>query len=778
VVKNKIKNMKKIITLIFLLNTIFAFGQKVTLYGNVTDSLNGESLIGVTVYMLENQTSTTTNEYGFYSLSAPAGNCRVSFSYLGYYTKTIEVNLSANKKMNIALSTQASELQEVVVSTEGQNISQTQTSITRLNASTIKSIPAMGEVDLIKAVQLLPGVQPLAEGSSNFSVRGGGYDQNLILLDEATIYSSSHLLGFFSIFNNDAVKDVQLYKGDIPATFGGRLSSLMEVRTKDGNNQRFSTTGGIGTIASRITLESPIVTENISFLASARRTYADLFLKLSQNENLKKSQLYFYDINAKLNFKIGGNDRIFLAGYFGEDKFANNMAGMTFGNQTATLRWTHIFSSKIFSNFTFLFSNYNYAMQSSITEQMAFDWKSRLMDFGGKLDFTYNINSENTLKFGYQATHHSMFPGKGGGEGENSLIQEYSLPTLFSLEHALYASHQISFLKNKFNIRYGLRFSLFHNLGNGNASYILENHVIADSVSTQKGKIYNTHYNFEPRISLTYMLNKKNSFKMSYSHSAQYIQIASNSTAGSPLDLWFSASQNVKPQICDQIIGGYFRNFWQNKIEASLEIYYKDFRNVIDFKERANLFGNAHLEQELRIGKGYSYGIEVMVRKNSGKLTGWASYTFSRSYRKIEDINDGEQFLSPYDKPHNISIVLNYEILPRLSASASWVYSTGAPVTYPVGRYQIDNRYIPIPSKRNAYRFPDYHRLDLSVTCKLSKPEKKFQHELNVSIYNAYARKNAWTIYFVQDKDNSNKTYAEMLYLFSVVPSITWNFKW
>ncbi|MDR1544603.1 MAG: TonB-dependent receptor [Prevotellaceae bacterium] len=770
--------MKKIITLIFLLNTIFAFGQKVTLYGNVTDSLNGESLIGVTVYMLENQTSTTTNEYGFYSLSAPAGNCRVSFSYLGYYTKTIEVNLSANKKMNIALSTQASELQEVVVSTEGQNISQTQTSITRLNASTIKSIPAMGEVDLIKAVQLLPGVQPLAEGSSNFSVRGGGYDQNLILLDEATIYSSSHLLGFFSIFNNDAVKDVQLYKGDIPATFGGRLSSLMEVRTKDGNNQRFSTTGGIGTIASRITLESPIVTENISFLASARRTYADLFLKLSQNENLKKSQLYFYDINAKLNFKIGGNDRIFLAGYFGEDKFANNMAGMTFGNQTATLRWTHIFSSKIFSNFTFLFSNYNYAMQSSITEQMAFDWKSRLMDFGGKLDFTYNINSENTLKFGYQATHHSMFPGKGGGEGENSLIQEYSLPTLFSLEHALYASHQISFLKNKFNIRYGLRFSLFHNLGNGNASYILENHVIADSVSTQKGKIYNTHYNFEPRISLTYMLNKKNSFKMSYSHSAQYIQIASNSTAGSPLDLWFSASQNVKPQICDQIIGGYFRNFWQNKIEASLEIYYKDFRNVIDFKERANLFGNAHLEQELRIGKGYSYGIEVMVRKNSGKLTGWASYTFSRSYRKIEDINDGEQFLSPYDKPHNISIVLNYEILPRLSASASWVYSTGAPVTYPVGRYQIDNRYIPIPSKRNAYRFPDYHRLDLSVTCKLSKPEKKFQHELNVSIYNAYARKNAWTIYFVQDKDNSNKTYAEMLYLFSVVPSITWNFKW
>ena len=777
-IKKKLFYLKKILLLLFVFFPCVIFAQKATFYGNVKDSLNGEDLIGVTVYIADLKIGATTNEYGFYSLSVPKGEYSVDFSYNGYNTKTITVLAENSQKINILLEPKGKELQEVVVSSQrNENLSRIETSVNRLNASTIKAIPALGEVDLIKAIQLLPGVQPVAEGSSNFSVRGGGFDQNLILLDEATVYSSSHLLGFFSIFNNDVVKDVQLYKGDIPASFGGRLSSLMDIRTKDGNNKRFGITGGIGTIASRLTLESPIFTEKVSFLASARRTYADLFLKMLKDKNLRQSQLYFYDVNAKLNWKINDNNRIFLAGYMGDDKFANNMAGMNYGNQTGTLRWNHIFSSKLFFNLTLLISNYNYGMTSSITDEMAFDWKSRLMDYGGKMDFSYMLNSKNTVKFGYQATYHTIFPGKGGGTGDNSLLHKYELPKNFSLEHAFYASHQTT-LWEKLNLRYGLRFSMFHNFGNNDTICIIENYKIIGDTVMSKGKIYKTHFSFEPRVSLTYLIDKKNSLKASYSYSTQYMQIASNSAAGSPLDLWFSVSDNVKPQICQQVVLGYFRNFWNNNIEASLEIYYKNFKNVVDFKERAALMGNSKLDAELRFGKGYSYGIELMVQKKEGKINGWVSYTFSRSLRKIDTVNDNEWFRSPFDKPHNISIVANYDITKKWSVAASWVYATGQPVTYPVGRYLIGDRYVPIPSKRNAYRFPDYHRLDVSATWKISKPEKRFQNELNLSIYNAYARKNPWTIYFRQEEDNPNKSYAEMIYLFSVVPSLTWNFSW
>jgi len=752
--------------------------QKVTFYGNVKDSLNGEGLIGVNIYIADLKTGTTTNEYGFYSLSVPKGEYSVKFSYVGYITKTLTISVENSQKIDVLLEPKGSELQEVVVSSQrNENLARIETSVNRLNASTIKAIPALGEVDLIKAIQLLPGVQPVAEGSSNFSVRGGGYDQNLILLDEATIYSSSHLLGFFSIFNNDVIKDVQLYKGDIPASFGGRLSSLMDIRTKDGNNKRFGITGGVGTIASRLTLEGPIATEDVSFLVAARRTYADLFLKMMKDQNLRQSKLYFYDVNAKFNWKINDNNRIFLAGYAGDDTFANNMMGMSYGNQTGTLRWNSIFTSKLFFNLTLLVSNYNYGMTSSITDEMAFDWKSRLMDLGGKMDFTYMPNSKNTLKFGYQATYHTIFPGKGGGVGDNSLLQKYELPQNFSLEHAVYASHQTTLWK-KLNLRYGLRFSMFHNIGNDNQGYIIEDYVITDSVFREKGKIYNTHFSLEPRVSLTYLIDNKNSLKASYSYLTQYMQVASNSAAGSPLDLWFSTSNNVKPQTCQQVVVGYFRNFWNNNLEASLEVYYKDFQNVVDFKERANLMGNAKLDAELRFGKGYSYGVELMVQKKEGKINGWVSYTYSRSFRKIDEVNDNEWFRSPFDKPHNISIVANYDITKKWSVAASWVYATGQPVTYPVGRYLIGDRYVPIPSKRNAYRFPDYHRLDVSATWKISKPNKRFQNELNLSIYNAYARKNPWTIYFRQEEDNPNKSYAEMIYLFSVVPSLTWNFSW
>ncbi|MDR0812239.1 MAG: TonB-dependent receptor [Paludibacter sp.] len=762
----------------FHVAAVSAQERKVTISGNITDVSNGEDLIGVSVYVPDLKVGTTSNEYGFYSLSLPVGTYEIAVSYMGFATEKITVKATENKKLNIKLTPQSSELQEVVVTTDrpNANVSSTETSSTKLTANAIKVIPAMmGEVDLIKALQLLPGVQPVSEGSSNFSVRGGGFDQNLILLDESTVYSASHLLGFFSVFNNDAIKDVKLYKGDIPANFGGRLASVMDVRSRDGNNKKFSGSGGIGTIASRLTLEGPLFTEKATFLVAARRTYADLFLKMSSNDNLKQSQLYFYDFNAKLSWRINDNNRIFLAGYFGRDKFANNMAGMGFGNQTGTLRWNHVFSPKLFSNLSVLVSNYDYSLKSKIMDEFAFDWESHLFDIGAKLDFSYSINPNNTLKFGYNAVHHAIHPGKGGGDDPNSLIESYELPTVYGLEHALYVSHETTLWK-KLSIHYGLRFTMFHNLGNNQEAYLLKNHQIIDSISTKRNKIFNTYWNFEPRLGVTYMFNNENSVKASYSRSVQYIQIASNSAAGSPLDLWFPSSKNVKPQISDQFVVGYFRNFLDNMLETSVEIYYKNLQNVVDFKERANLFGNEFIDNELRFGKGYAYGVEFLVRKNKGKVNGWVSYTFSRSKRKIDEVNNNEWFRSPYDKPHNISIVLNYDITKRWSVAASWVYATGTPVTYPTGKYWIGDSYVPIPSARNAYRFPDYHRLDLSATYKLSKPAKRFQHELNVSLYNAYGRKNPWTIYFKQEEDNPNKSYAEMIYLFSFVPSITWNF--
>ena len=739
---------------------------------------NGEDLIGVNIYIPSIKSGATTNTYGFYSLSLPRGDYELVVSYLGYETKNIPVKLSGDLRLDIKLEQAVNLLQEVVVTSEQKNVNviSSEMSVQKLSSKIIKAIPAMmGEVDIIKAIQLLPGVQSVSEGSSSFSVRGGGHDQNLILFDEATIYSASHLMGFFSVFNNDIIKDVILYKGDIPAVYGGRLSSLMDVRTKDGNNQHFAGSGGIGLISSRLMLEGPIVSDKASFIVAGRRTYADIFLPLAANESLHDNRLYFYDLNAKLNYRINDKNRVFVSGYMGNDLFANNIAEMSFGNKTLTARWNSILTPRLFSNFSFVASQYDYFIGLNFNENIAQDWKSRLRDFGFKADFSYHLNPQNNIKFGYNFSYHTFYPGEGGGVGENTIISKFKLPQKYSADQAIYISNETT-LFEKLVLRYGLRYSIFHNIGNGKEELLLNNYAVTDTAIYKKGSVYHTQSRFEPRAGINYIFDGKHSVKASYSRTAQYIQLASNSAAGSPLDVWFQVSKNIKPQINDQLAVGYFRNFKNNMFETSIELYYKDMKHVVDFKDRASLLGNEYLDKELRFGTGYAYGVELMLRKNTGDLTGWVSYTYSRSYRKIDEVNNEEWYRSPFDRPNNVSVVLNYELSPRLTVSTNWVYATGVPVTYPEGRFEVEGTYVPIYSKRNEYRYPDYHRMDLSATWKLKPIKKKFNHELNLSVYNLYGKKNPWTIFFQQEEDRPDVTYAEMLYLFSVVPSITWNF--
>ena len=772
--------------IIFFNNTIRANnpiegGEKKTIIsGSIKDASNGEQLLGATVLVKELKTGTATNMYGFYSLSLIPGKYTLVFSYIGYQSVEKTIELKSNLTLNIELKSAQNELQGVVITEKrsNENVTKNEMSVVRMDAKTIRQIPAfMGEVDIIKAMQLLPGVQTTSEGASGFSVRGGSPDQNLILLDEATVYNASHLLGFFSVFNNDAIKDVKIYKGDIPMNYGGRLSSVLDVRMNDGNDKHFEGTGGIGNISSRLTLEGPLLKDKTSFILSGRRTYFDLFLPLSSDEKIRNNTLYFYDFNAKIAHTINENNRIYLSGYFGRDVFNNNFSRLNSGNQTFTLRWNHLFSKKIFSNFMFIYSKYDYYLGTPDGEAYSFDWRSKMRDYGFKSDFTLYANPNNTVKFGVSSIYHIFEPGSAKGTGSQSFFNEFTVPSSYALENGIYIGNDQK-VNDKLTLKYGLRVSMFNNVGPATIYNYNNNFEAIDSTVYKSGDFYKTYAGLEPRFGISYTINDKSSVKASYSRTNQYIQLAQNSTSGTPLDVWFPSSPNVKPQISDQIALGYFRNFLGNYIETSVEVYYKTMQNSIDFKDHAELLLNEKLEGELRYGKSSSKGLEVLVKIPEGRLNGWISYTLSKTDRSFADINNGKTYLAYYDKPHNMSVVLNYEISKRTSLSSTWIYYTGAPVTFPTGRAEIGGKIVPIYSERNAYRMPDYHRLDLSLTIKgKQKPNKKWSHEWNFTIYNAYGRKNAWTINFVQDKNNPSVTYAEKTYLFSIIPAVTYNFK-
>jgi hypothetical protein len=753
--------------------------KKFTISGYVSDQTNGEMLAGVTVYENNLKTGASTNAYGFYSLTIPGGSYDLQFSSIGYQTLNQKGTIEKDLTLNMTIKAIETALGEVII--EGrrtdENVRSTEMSLVKLDIKTIRMVPSLlGEVDLIKVLQLLPGVQPTAEGATGFSVRGGSADQNLIILDEASVYNASHLMGFFSVFNNDAVKNVTLYKGDIPAAYGGRLSSLLEVQMKDGNSKKIGLSGSIGTISSKLTVEGPLKKEKTTFLIAGRRTYADLFLPLSKDQNVRDSKLYFYDLNLKLSHVINERNRLYLSGYSGRDVFKNTFASIGFGNKTASLRWNHLFSQKLFFNLSLIYSQYNYEIGTAPdSSSTGFVWESKLRDYSARFDFTHFVSVNHKLRYGATLTYHSFFPGSVSGLGSTSLYSDFILPAQYALEHSLYISDDYK-LSERFSVKYGLRLGVFQNIGPATVYSYDKAHNPEDSTVYQKNKIFNTYASLEPRIAFTYILNDISSLKGSYSHTAQFIALAQNSTAGTPLDIWFPATPNVKPQLCDQFSAGYFRNFNKNMYEVSGEIYYKTFHDLIDFRDHAELFLNQYLEGELRIGRGYAYGLEALIRKDQGRFTGWISYTWSRAFRIIPEINNGNRYNSPYDRPHSVNVVTSYEISRRIVASATWIYATGLPVTFPTGRAVIGNAIVPIYSSRNAYRMPDYHRLDISITFK-GRQDKKWHDELNVSVYNVYNRHNAWAINFVQDSSDPNVTYAEKTYLFSVVPALTYNIK-
>ena len=758
--------------------TINTPGGKPTISGYIKDAANGEALIGATVYIKEIKSGTSSNIYGYYSVSADKGKYTLVYSYVGYVSKEIPVDFSGNIKVDVELTPESTELQEVVVKGEraNANVSRPEMSVAKLEMKSIKQIPAlMGEVDVIKAIQMLPGVQSTSEGSSGFSVRGGSSDQNQIMLDEAVVFNASHLMGFFSVFNNDAIKDVRLYKGDIPAMYGGKLSSVLDVRMKDGNTKKFSGTGGIGIISSRLTLEGPIIKATTPFIVSGRRTYADLFLPLAKDPDIQKNKLYFYDLSLKLSHTFNENNRLYISGYLGKDLFKSKFAYFGFGNQTLTTRWNHLFSSKLFLNTSLIYSSYNYELGTSADGPDSFKWRSNLKNYTTKLDFTYFLTNSNTVRFGLTSSYQFFDPGKAKGGDDNSF--ELKVARNYGLDHAVYVSNE-QVVNNWLTLKYGMRLSAYQRLGAANIQHYDKNYNNIGETHYNSGKVVKTFFNWEPRLGAQLMIDNNNSIKASYSRTTQYLHLASNSNAGTPLDFWFPSGPNVKPQLADQYAVGYFRNLFDNMIETSAEFYYKDMRNVVDFKDNAQLLLNNEMEGEIRVGKSYSYGAEVFLKVTGDKLNGWVSYTYSKTRRKINSINNNQWFPAFYDKPNNVSVVLSYDITKRISFAANWIYATGAPFTAPTQKVGIGNNTAPFYTGRNAARLPDYHRLDVSLTVKNKKKvNRRWESEWNISMYNAYGRKNAWAINFVADKDNPNVTYAEKTYLFTFLPSITYNFK-
>ena len=746
--------------------------------GTIKDGQTGETLIGASVRIKEIPSrGTTTNNYGFFSVSAPAGQYTLTISYIGYATANIPVNLKQDTQQSVSLLP-AGQLKEVVIRSDkgNLNVAAPVMGLEKLSVSQINKVPVvMGEKDVLKTIALLPGVKAASEGNTGFYVRGGSSDQNLILLDEATVYNASHLFGLFSTFNSDAVKDISLYKGGMPAQYGGRLSSVLDIKMNDGNNKDFTVQGGLGLISSRIKIEGPLETDKGSFMFSARRTYIDVFTKASSDSTIKGSSLYFYDLNAKANYHFNGKNAIYLSGYFGKDVLGlKNTFGTNWGNATGTVRFNHIFSNKLFSNTSVIVSSYNYVIQSFESED-SFKATSKINDVNFKEDFQFAASNEHNLRFGLNILHHTIAPGNVS-TSSTSDFNEINIERRYGIESAAYLSDEWKF-NDKITLLYGIRLSDISLLGPGTFNtYDTGGNIIA-STTYKSGALVKDYFNLEPRFSAAYSLNEESSIKASYNRNTQNIHLLTNSTSSSPTDLYVMSSNNIKPEISDQVSAGWFRNFKDNSFEFSAELYYKWLQNQIDYKDGAQLLVNQDVESQLTYGSGRAYGLELFLKKKYGRFNGWIGYTLSRTERKFDAINNGNYFPATQDRTHDLSTVGIYQLNKRWSFSGTFIYGTGNAVTYPTGKYNVGGLTTFSYSSRNAYRLPPSNRLDIGATLE-GKEHKKYHSSWTFGVYNVYGRSNPYTITFRDSKTLPNTTEAVQTSIFAKpIPSVTWNFK-
>ncbi len=781
--------------LLLMFSTMLSLAQtKFTISGTVANKSNNETLIGATILIPEAKTSVITNSYGFYSITLPKGEYTIIISFMGFDNAEEKISLTQNTKRNFVLNEASKALEEVVIKAGSNkiNISKPEMSTAKLSIATIKKMPVvMGEVDVLKSILQLPGVANAQEGSSGFNVRGGSVDGNLVLLDEAVVYNTSHLFGFFSVFNSDVIKDLKLYKGGIPANFGGRISSVLDIYQKEGNNKAFHVNGGIGTVSGRLLAEGPIVKERSSFVVAGRASYAHLFLKMAGEPN----SAWFYDLNAKLNYKLNGKNSLYLSGYFGKDDMNfNNSLMNDYGNTLFNIRWNHIFSDKLFSNASFIYSDYNYGLQIKFA---GIDWKSDIKNYNFKYDFKHYLSNKLNLSYGLNSIYYRFNPGTINPFDENSPVNPDQISKKYAFENALYLSAEQK-LSEKLSINYGLRYSYFQRLGPEDVSTYANNEAVVfnpelqiyeegtptGTISYGKHKKIASFGNLEPRFAAAYSFNNNQSVKASYNRMSQYIHLISNTASVSPLDIWSPSDQYLKPQMLDQVALGYFQNFNEGKYSFETETFYKKIKNKADFIEGAELIANKAIESVMLNGETRAYGLEILARKNTGKLTGWVSYTISRAEQRTPGrnaaepgINNGEWYRASYDKTHNLSLTAAYQLNRKWSFGGIFVYQTGKAATFPIGKYQYQGVTIANYGTRNENSLSAYHHLDLSATY-TPKPDnqKRWKSEWVFSVYNVYNRANAAAINFGQNTE-TGKSEARQMSIFGIIPSVTYNFK-
>jgi len=762
------------IILISIIGTVSA-QETYTLSGYIKDKASGEELIGATIQVKDTTIGASSNIYGFYSLSLPEGGYTLVVSYIGYNSLELEVSLRENKTFDIELTTVSTEMEEVVVKAEKDDATLEDAGVgtTKINIKKLETLPVfMGEKDILKSIQLLPGISASSEGSTGLNVRGGKPDQNLILLDEAVVYNPSHFLGFFSVFNSDALKDLTIYKGGIPAQYGGRASSVLDIYMKNGNKRKFSLSGGLGLISSRLTFEGPIVKDKGSFIISGRATYLDLILRLVQPDQFGDLALGFWDLNVKANYSIGKKDRIYLSGYMGRDNFKfGDFGGLNYGNYTVTFRWNHTFNEKLFSNTSFFFSDYYYGYVIGRSGEQ-FTIEAGIRDFALKQDYSYYHSPKHTIRYGWNVTYHQFQPSqlRSDNSNINSLIADKKHAT----ESGIYVGHEFQ-ISDKIKAIYGLRFSLFNQFGPGDIYAFDQDNNITDTTNYNTLEHIQTYWGIEPRLALTYQVHPTTKLEFGYHRIHQYVHLLSNSTSLAPNDMWIPSTNIVKPQIADQVSLGVKQSFLKGKLSVGLEGYFKYLQNQVDYENGADILLNNKIESQILNGAGWSYGGELLVQANVGDFSGWLSYTLSKTQYQFDEINDGQPYSAKQDRTHDISLVGTYTLKKRWVFSIAWVYQTGNAVTFPSGKYEINGQKVSYFTERNGYRMPDAHRLDIAITFK-NKPSKKFQSSFTLGVYNVYNRKNPYSISFRESSTNPGQTEAVQLSLFGIVPTITWNF--